>query len=72
MISFQTIMPERILYLSEADIARLGLTATEVLSAVETGLASSREKSFTVPKLGLPIGAGHFFSTMPPRSASAA
>jgi ornithine cyclodeaminase/alanine dehydrogenase len=70
MISFRAIMPERILYLSEADIARLGLTATDVLAALESGLAASREKSFTVPKLGLPIGAGRFFSTMPVASAA--
>jgi ornithine cyclodeaminase/alanine dehydrogenase len=57
--------PDRILYLSDADLKRLELGPENVLRALEDGLRASRGNAYAVPKVNLPIEPGHFFQAMP-------
>lgn len=53
-----------ILYLSDHDLDRLAPEPDQILAALENGLVRSRADAFTVPKLNLPIGPGHFFQAL--------
>ncbi len=70
MAPADAVRPDAILYLSDADLARLALTPAEILTAVEESLRLDRADFFTVSKLNLPIAAGHFFQAMPTAARS--
>ena len=59
-----------ILYLSDADLTRLALAPADILAAVEDGLRLDRADIVAVPKLNLPIAAGHFLQAMPAAARS--
>lgn len=61
---------DAILYLSDADVARLALAPAEIQAAVEEGLGLDRADIVAVPKLNLPIDAGHFLQAMPAAARS--
>lgn len=54
-----------LLYLSDRDIARLGLEPEEARTAIEDALGFAPADVFAVPKLNLPLRAGDFFQAMP-------
>jgi alanine dehydrogenase len=54
-----------LLYVSDRDLARLGIGPEEARAAIEAALGFAPGDVFTVPKLNLPIRPGDFFQAMP-------